>query len=43
MLINTGPSLYPKKAPKAVGIGNTINLPNEVTYLGLLTILPKKK
>jgi hypothetical protein len=33
-------NLYPVKAPRADGIGKTMSLPNEVTYLGLLTILP---
>ena len=36
-------NLYPVNAPKADGIGKTINLPKSVTYLGLLTILPRKK
>jgi hypothetical protein len=36
-------NLYPVKAPRAEGIGNTINLPRSVTYLGRLTILPIKK
>jgi len=30
-------------APNAVGTGNTINLPSDVTYLGLLITLPTKK
>ena len=33
-------NLYPVKAPRAEGIGKTISLPNDVTYFGLLTILP---
>ena len=33
-------NLYPVKAPRAEGMGKTISLPKEVTYFGLLTILP---
>lgn len=42
-LIRKGHTLYPMNAPKAVGTGNTMNLPKSVTYFGRLTILPKKK
>ena len=45
---SSGSSKYSRKefaanAPIDVGIGNTINLPIDVTYLGLFTTLPKKK
>ena len=39
--INRGANLYPVNAPIAVGIGNTMNFPNDVTYLGRLITLPR--
>ncbi len=36
-------NLYPMNAPSAVGTGNTMNLPKDVTYFGRLITLPTKK